>query len=359
MSESKAKQCEFNLIKSWISASKPFLKASVKSITDLKVDGFPAYYSVNAIAKHNDDEHVVHIMDHKQNEKYIYRLNLKNNRAFATGEDTLTRSLISKNGIVLATKYDEDGSAVLIDGEKKANINVSVISEECKNGWCTANRFIQHRGDDIYYRDVYDRLHTLKWSDIEAGNYSPEQVVVANNVQDFSMSQDGVGVLNTNGKLKLPSGISFNLNSVSAEAKWTNLDKVANHWIATGGLNDTAILASVGPRGHFRSSLELQLTRNRYKTASHPRIYCLRPAFERRGRAVILAIERDGVCHLVGMTARGRLATVTRLSNMADRGREYAMPNYEVVLCVSDDGVEGEFVLGGYCWMKKLALKLN
>ena len=137
------------------------------------------------------------------------------------------------------------------------------------------------------------------------------------------------------------------------------MDKVANHWIATGGLNDIAILASVGPRGHFRSSLELQLTRNRYKTASNPRIYCLRPAFERRGRAVTLAIERDGVCHLVGMTARGRLAMIMRLSNMADRGREYVMPNYEVVLCVSDAGVEGEFVLGGYCWMKKLTVKLK
>ena len=40
MSESKANQCEFHLIKAWMPVSKPYLKASVKSITDLKISGF-------------------------------------------------------------------------------------------------------------------------------------------------------------------------------------------------------------------------------------------------------------------------------------------------------------------------------
>ena len=37
MSESKANQCEFHLIKAWMPVSKPYIKASIESITSLKL----------------------------------------------------------------------------------------------------------------------------------------------------------------------------------------------------------------------------------------------------------------------------------------------------------------------------------
>ena len=59
-------------------------------------------------------------------------------------------------------------------------------------------------------------------------------------------------------KIMLPPDISFDLKTVNDIAEWTNLDRVAKHWIATGGVNDTAILASVGLRGYLKSSLYIQ-----------------------------------------------------------------------------------------------------
>ena len=200
-------------------------------------------------------------------------------------------------------------------------------------------------------------LATLKWSDLRYRNYTAMQVI-DNNVLDLSMSKDGVGLLFIHDKLKLPSGMSFDLKEVNDKAEWTNLDRVAKHWIATGNVNDTAIFASVGLRGYLKSSLNIRLTSNSYETKKPPHIYCIRTAFERRGKAVILAIERDGICHLIGMTSRGKLSIIERLSNITD-GQNYPHPNYKVILSEVQSGREGEFILGGYCWIKKLTLKLK
>ena len=127
--------------------------------------------------------------------------------------------------------------------------------------------------------------------------------------------------------------------------------------MATGSINDTACLVAVGLRGHFRSSIDIQMNRNNHKT-DHPDIYCQRTAFERGCKAVILAIERDGVCHLIGLASSGRLTMINKLPNMAD-GREYPYSNYEIILSVAETDKEGEFILGEYCWIKKLTLKLK
>ena len=201
---------------------------------------------------------------------------------------------------MLAINYIDKRTALIIDGQIKAELDVIVKKQICKNGWYKANRFIQHRGDDIFYVDDKNKMATLKWSDIEAGKYKAIHVV-DNNVKDFSMSKYGVGVLQIDGKVKMMSQLEFDLKAVDDKAMWTNLDRVAKHWIVTGSQDDTAILASVGHCGLFRSSLEIQMTSNYFDPTDPPEMYSLRTAFVQSGKAFILAIERDGFCHLILM----------------------------------------------------------
>ena len=58
------------------------------------------------------------------------------------------------------------------------------------------------------------------------------------------------------------------------------------------------------------------------------------------------------------MTSRGKLTIIDRLSNMTD-GQNYPYPNFKVILSEVQTDKEGEFILGGYSWMKKLTLKLK
>ena len=40
-------------------------------------------------------------------------------------------------------------------------------------------------------------------------------------------------------------------------------------------------------------------------------------------------------------------------------GQNYPYPNFKVILSEVQTDKEGEFILGGYSWMKKLTLKLK
>ena len=187
-------------------------------------------------------------------------------------------------------------------------------------------------------------LATLKWSDLRYRNYTAMQVI-DNNVLDLSMSKDGVGLLFIHDKLKLPSGMSFDLKEVNDKAEWTNLDRVAKHWIATGGRDDTAILVSVERRGHFRSFFGYTADFYSYERKEPPQMYCLRTAFERSGKAVILAIERDGLSNLIGISSFGKLTMFGSLSNMKDLWK-YCYSKFEIILAGVETDREGEFIVG-------------
>ena len=74
------------------------------------------------------------------------------------------------------------------------------------------------------------------------------------------MCKDGLGVSYIDGTLKLPSGKALDMNSVNIIAKWTNLYRVAMHWIATVELDCVAISTSEANLRQFKSSLKIPMT---------------------------------------------------------------------------------------------------
>ena len=146
-----------------------------------------------------------HLSIEDNSEGCIYRFNSKTKKSVKIRTDNTATSLIANKKIVLAINYTDKKAVIMIDDKNEAEIDI-MARRSCKNGQYIANRFIQHRGDDICIVDDIINLATIKWSDIEAGNYQVMRII-DNNVLDFSMSKGGVGVLFDDGKLKLPSGM--------------------------------------------------------------------------------------------------------------------------------------------------------
>ena len=217
MSESKANQCEFHLIKAWMPVSKPYLKASVDSISDMAVDGLPVKYSTGGISRLDAGQYIAYAFDHKDSSSYAYRIMAKSRKCSRVKSQNVITDFIAKKNIVLAIDYIDRTTAIIVNNQKKAEIKITRKITLYKNGWKISNRFIQHRGDDIYYIDDGHNLSTVKWSDIEAGIYTGIRVVDTD-VVDFSMSKDGVGVLHGDGKVTLSSGKSFDLEAVKRQS---------------------------------------------------------------------------------------------------------------------------------------------
>ena len=122
--------------------------------------------------------------------------------------------------------------------------------------------------------------------------------------------------------------------------------------------------------GDIRYSLKLNLTSNGYKRENNEDgdagiqyertectgIFTLHQAYVRGGRGIILAIERDGCCHLIS-TANGRLSKLQSIDSIVPRVIDDKCER--VVLNVTATGNKGQFIVGGWRWTKLISVKLK
>ena len=119
-------------------------------------------------------------------------------------------------------------------------------------------------------------------------------------------------------------------------------------------------MASISNNGDIRSTLKLKLTSNGYENRDEimfAGIYSLHDVFTRGRRGIILAIERDGCCHLISVMygRMPKLQCIASIVNIDVADRE----NDRVVMAVTATGIEGEFIAGGFGWTRWIGLKLK
>ena len=192
------------------------------------------------------------------------------------------------------------------------------------------NRWLQQTNHSVYIRDEGDGLYHIAWSDIMNGGQIKKNLI-ATKIENFFASANGVAMISKDGKLLLPRGKVVDLELILNKSKPSILIKLANHWIVSGDLDGQAIIASFSDTGKLCSRVTIDMTSS--KSRDTAMMYCLQTLAVDRGRAVALAVEREGCCRLLSMTCRGRLYVALTLPCLLDDSN--TKDTYKVILAVS------------------------
>ena len=330
------------------------LSSSFKAIDDLRFDGMP-------------DDYVNFSMTRMPGSRYLFDIDFYG--AYWIDIDTLTANRLEidlhnvtncfiDGEYMLVVRYYRPMTIYrrLVDiGQIEFNIKFKV----CKNGQLIRRRYEQQVGQTVYAVDDDNDLYRIEWQDIKDGHY--RRSLVKSNVENFCVDGLlGLATVNVDLSLSLDGGTEVDLRQkVESQAEWTIVTCIAKCWIVSGDLDGQAIIASITNKGNIRSTLKLTLTSNGFEHREgnkYAGIFVLRRAYVRGRRGIMLAIERDGCCHLISV-AYGRMSKLQSTDSIVSSVVEYGSERH--VMSVTDTHTEGEFMVGGRRWTKRISLKLK
>ena len=108
----------------------------------------------------------------------------------------------------------------------------------------------------------------------------------------------------------------------------------------------------------MRRPLVIKMTSNGYG-ASHATMYSMRTVYATRHQAVILALERDGCCHLVSVARRGSLTLLMTVDGIVPSSADASDLGRHHIASVSNTDEKGVIIVGGKNWIKKLTFMLK
>ena len=274
-------------------------------------------------------------------------------------------NIVNRGNIVVTLNY-EVKATVISDRIKTGHIDAMC---KCKNacGYNIFGRYCQQLIDDIYVVDKDSKLWRIYWHDIEARRYDAKCLIDVD-VEDFYMHEHGNAILKTTGIIALSGGQSINMQDVAGSVRWSTVTRAANRWIVSGGENNdvcegycdkyydsTSTIASVDDRGVGISSMSIRTTAVAYSAF----IKYLKTAIVRGDRAIILAIEVSACCHLISMTASGRLHMIESMPSICKPDVEYCSYNPKRISSMTETDIKGQYIVAGYMWIRKLTVRLN
>ena len=75
------------------------------------------------------------------------------------------------------------------------------------------NRWLQLANDNVYIIDSQDNLYHIAWSDIINGGRI-KKTLIASQIEDFFVADNGLGMIGKDGKLTLPKGELVDLEPI-------------------------------------------------------------------------------------------------------------------------------------------------
>ena len=194
----------------------------------------------------------------------------------------------------------------------------------------------------------------------------------------------GVFTINRLCSLCLENRTKVNLPTISCySAIWTIVTCVAKFWIVSGDRNlandhnlffnllrygnlfgDRSIvgevtMASISKKGKVILTLTIKLTSNGYKNSDGKEfagIYTLQKVYVTGMQGIMIAIERDGSCHLISVDY-GRLSILHSIDSIVPS--KVDSKSQRIVMSVTTTGTRGEFIVGGFGWTKLINVKLK
>ena len=114
-------------------------------------------------------------------------------------------------------------------------------------------------------------------------------------------------------------------------------------------------IASIDDRGLVISSMSIRTT----DVGGYAYIRHIKTAIVTGDRAIILAMELSACCHLISMTASGHLNLIESMPSIRRPDVEYHHDCYKVIYSMTESDVEGQYIVAGYSWIRKLTVRLN
>ena len=114
-------------------------------------------------------------------------------------------------------------------------------------------------------------------------------------------------------------------------------------------------IASIDDRGLVISSMSIRTT----AVNGEAFIQYLKTAIVTGNQAIILAIERSACCHLILMTASGHLHVIESMPSIRRPNVEYPDDRLKTITSMTKSDIEGQYIVAGYSWIKKLTVRLN
>ena len=242
------------------------------------------------------------------------------------------------------------------------NIVITGRPRTCNAGWHFSGLWCQHHGGEIYAIDDSDSLQVIRWPDIEAGDYACNRVIDGG-VEDFCVAAGRRAILYVDGSLRVDGRPASNILATRINVKWTIVTKAARYWLVSGNQigDKVVVLVCLSRSGKAKHHIDIQATCHKNEPViSHEYMYSLKVVYERSDRAVILAIERDGICHLISISQHGRFEYLQRLCDIVNTDMTFSAARFSVITaaCSAEDK-EGEIFIAGYRWIRKINFLLK
>ena len=275
------------------------------------------------------------------------------------------------------------GMAILRGLKYIGQIKFDYKLDACKNRQPIYSRYAQQVGNTVYALDHSRSLYRIEWQDIKEGIY--EKKHIKSKVDNFYVDRVlFLSTLDNDGTLYLDNEVVVHLTKVNTEAQWLIVTCVANYWIVSGGLDldrdGHAIIAAVNKHGEIKSTLKFKLTTNgcvdqisqNYDspveggyfakfadteggTVKFAGIFALRKVYITGMRGIMMAIDRDGCCHLIAVDY-GRLSLLQSIDSIVPR---YIEKENHLVMSVTATAVKGQFIVGGLGWTRMISVKVK
>ena len=321
------------------------------ALDGIVLNNMPARYSILSMTHSSDSRYVMAVCDQDAMATAIYAVDI-DTRAVDTIAKGAAVNIVTRGGVVVT--FATNTAAVRLNRAITGNIDI-----ECRNrvasGWPIHDRWCQQLFDDIYVIDSSDSLYRISWHDVIAGRYD-SKCLIDDSVEDFYMHEHGNAILKTTGIIALKDGRSVNMQDVDDIAKWSAVIRSADRWIACGDRTDSrSTIASIDDAGVVISTVTLCTT----DVDGEAFIKYLKTAIVRGRQAVILAIDISARCHLISMTASGRLHMLESMPSIYKPDVVYPDDTWKATTSMSETDVEGQYIVAGYMWIKKLTVELN
>ena len=313
-------------------------------VDDVVLNNMPARYDIESISHARDSRYVVTVYDCDAGTYAIYDADIDTHDIDKIGDHGNAINIVTRDDIVVIFK-DDDMATVLDKRIKTGQIDVN-----CKY---VPGRHCQQLDDDIYVVDRQHKLWRVSWHDIKTRRCDVK-CLIDDDVEDFYMHEHGNAILKTTGIIALSEGQSINMKQVDGIAKWSAVIRSANRWIACGEKKGSTI-ASIDDEGLVISSMSIRTTDLNIGAY----IKYLKTAIVTGDRAIILAMEHSARCHLISMTASGHLHMIESMPSICRPDVEYPDGWCKKIYSMTETDIEGQYIVAGYSWIRKLTVRLN
>ena len=319
----KSSSCEFHLIRGWMPARKPYLKASIRSCETVNIDGHALNYTALSLSHIRDDRYHMHIHNHGQPWSTNYTIDLDKPTSHMVDIDVSgILNVYYYRGVCVMILHRDRVTVADDEGQIVGYVGICGKGERCKNGFNIGNRWSQMVNEWLFVIDFKDQLYRVNLMDIKEKIYDKKELMDME-VKDFWVHTNGnIGLLYINGFLKVRADRTVNLMAATRKVKWAwkhndvwkILIRSGKLWIVGGDKFGNGIIASVTTSGKVLSNLSFKITSNGHKSiylGKFPALFCLKSVYNRDTRSIILAVERDVCYHLLTIGQRGNIMIIT------------------------------------------------